>query len=161
MCRGPRLLQTTILQTVQAKVPTKRQRPHKTATADRASRNHPYQTSLSATELGFQQYPWTTEVEEVQWFECRGPCQKTSSLADPLSATESGLLQYPRTTEIEDVQWFECRKPCQKTSFLADPLSATESGLQQYSRTTEEMQWFECRRPCQKTSSLAASLSIG
>ena len=132
---------------------TKRQRPLKTATADCANRNHPYQTSLSATESGLQQYPWTTEVEDVQWFKWRRPCQQTSSLADPLSATESRLQQYPWTTE--DVQWFKWRRPCQQTSSLADPLSATESGLQQYPWTTEDVQWFKWRRPCQQTSSLA------
>ena len=88
--------------------------------------------SLSSTESGLQQYPWTTE--DTQRFECRRPCQlKTSSLADSLSSTESGLQQYPWTTE--DTQRFECRRPCQlKTSSLADPLSAIESRLLQIRR---------------------------
>ena len=56
--------------------------------------------SLSSTESGLQQYPWTTE--DTQRFECRRPCQlKTSSLADPLSAIESRLLQIRRGLRYE------------------------------------------------------------
>ena len=65
-----------------------------------AKRHHPWQTcTLSSTESGLQQYPWTTE--DVQRFECRRPCQKTSSLADPISAIESRILQIRRGLRYE------------------------------------------------------------